>query len=185
MVLSVSVFIFSLQMSVSLCSKTETLYKRTKNISAGTFSSHMTRSAQAMNHLSCAHQCSYWQNKEGKCNAYSYQNKLCKMAVLPFLEEPLPGKTAESIMINTADLDTLSLYCRGGAHCCRPENNNLCREGEGDCEQDRDCHGLLVCGQDNCNMDGGFWDGTDSCKRRCIEVHPCMEGEGPCRYERD
>ena len=33
--------------------------------------------------------------------------------------------------------------CFGGDDCCRPENQ--CREGHGDCDDDDDCLGSLVC----------------------------------------
>ena len=45
--------------------------------------------------------------------------------------------------------------------CCRVSRpmdwnwctNNLCEEGEGDCDSDDQCKGDLVCGEDNCSLD--------------------------------
>jgi hypothetical protein len=55
-------------------------------------------------------------------------------------------------------------HCRGGRHCCSRNNLSECGEGEGDCEEDRDCAGLLVCGTNNCAVkSGGLWDPTDDC----------------------
>ena len=39
--------------------------------------------------------------------------------------------------------------CLGGDSCCT--GSSLCGEGEGDCDEDRDCAGDLVCGTDNCS----------------------------------
>ena len=53
---------------------------------------------------------------------------------------------------------------RGGESCCQQEPTRLCGLGEGDCQEDRDCAGLLVCGSDNCaTKSGGHWDPTDDC----------------------
>ena len=35
------------------------------------------------------------------------------------------------------------------------QGDNQCGEGEGDCNTDQDCAGLLVCGRDNCGRAGG------------------------------
>ena len=186
MVLLHLLFILCPFLSSCLCSKTETLYRKTQNISEANFSSRILLTTPAMSHLSCTMQCAYWHTKESACNAYSYEDNLCKMAALNFLENPLPGETAKSIMVNTAAQESLDLYCRGGHHCCRPENHNLCKEGEGDCNHDRDCQGLLVCGKDNCGGSGGLWDGTDDCcEKKCTEDHPCRVGEGPCEVDTD
>ena len=53
--------------------------------------------------------------------------------------------------------------CQGqDSGCCEPETP--CDVGEGDCDEDRDCKGLLICGVDNCP-----WGGNDNC---------CMKGNG-------
>merc|ERR1712106_836791 len=48
--------------------------------------------------------------------------------------------------------------------CCSFENP--CVEGEGDCEQDNDCNGDLVCGNNNCKAFGSFFHPKDGC---CIK----------------
>ena len=55
---------------------------------------------------------------------------------------------------------------------------NLCEEGEGDCNSDLECAGLLECGNTNCAMDGGLWDsGDDCCQARCTADRPCKHGQ--------
>jgi len=49
--------------------------------------------------------------------------------------------------------------CEGGDSCCTALN--MCREGEGDCDQDSDCAPGLRCGRDNCQGPG--FDSTDDC----------------------
>ena len=50
--------------------------------------------------------------------------------------------------------------CDGGNACC--SSTNKCGAGEGDCDNDHDCQGSMVCGQDNCPSTGHF-DTTDDC----------------------
>ena len=54
--------------------------------------------------------------------------------------------------------------------------------GEGDCDSDSECSGLLECGTDNClTKTGGHWDpGDDCCQPRCDPSRQCGQGEGPC-----
>jgi len=81
--------------------------------------------------------------------------------------------------------------CDGGDSCCR--RNNVCKEGEGDCDSDTDCEGDLKCGKDNCR--GLGFDSTDDCCHNplqpwgehceggdscCTLDKPCFEGEGDC-----
>ena len=55
---------------------------------------------------------------------------------------------------------------------------NLCGEGEGDCNHDLECEGLLECGHDNCAMTGGLWDNEDDCcQARCTADRPCDYGK--------
>jgi len=53
--------------------------------------------------------------------------------------------------------------CSGGDTCCtlRPEK---CGVNEGDCDNDAECAGDLVCGQDNCGNRPGFDDTDDCCQ---------------------
>jgi len=83
--------------------------------------------------------------------------------------------------------------------CCTQQNP--CNKGEGDCDNDHDCKGHLVCGDDNCFHNLGFpgwgdccaeptqaksdchyYDGTSSC---CTKENPCNTGEGDCDYDHD
>ena len=45
----------------------------------------------------------------------------------------------------------------GGWSCC--SSSNQCSIGEGDCDDDSECSGNLVCGTDNC--DSNFQNGTN------------------------
>ena len=74
---------------------------------------------------------------------------------LTFLEEPNDGETVESIMINVDVVDDLKMYCRGGTNCCGKKDTKLCDEGEGDCDNDDQCVGLLECGTNNCPITSG------------------------------
>ena len=69
------------------------------------------------------------------------------------------------MMVEVTAAETLPRTCRGGEHCCRPDFP--CGEASGDCNQDQDCQGALVCGTDNCMTSGGHsggrWDEDDDC----------------------
>ena len=54
--------------------------------------------------------------------------------------------------------------CDGGDSCC--SSDNMCGDGEGDCDHDGDCLSG-VCGTDNCVGEG--FDSTDDC---CIGPFP-------------
>ena len=86
-----------------------------------------------------------------------------------------------AIMVDTEVVESLEMKCRGGEHCCMRNNVKMCQSGEGDCQQDIDCGEGLICGEDNCNNQGGLWDAEDDCcEPRCLASHPCQEGEGAC-----
>ena len=53
--------------------------------------------------------------------------------------------------------------CDGGDACCtsRPEK---CGIDEGDCDDDAECAGNLICGQNNCGGRPGFDDTDDCCE---------------------
>merc|ERR1719318_477414 len=67
------------------------------------------------------------------------------------------------------------------------QKKNPCDGGEGDCDNDKQCIGSLVCGKDNC-----AWGGTDDCCKPkfkrcsgqddgcCTKGKPCDVGEGDC-----
>ena len=168
---------------VSLLSCSASLYSATRNISAANFASKLSLTTKSVHHLSCAQLCLYWQEKAGLCNSYHYQNTTasCQLAKLTFLEDPAPGETALSIMVDTEEVEGLEMKCRGGEHCCVRNSVRLCQAGEGDCQTDIDCGEGLICGQDNCGQQGGLWDAEDDCcEPRCLASHPCQEGEGAC-----
>ena len=56
-------------------------------------------------------------------------------------------------MLDSRDLEVLPRTCRGGEHCCRPDQP--CGLTEGDCNTDQDCQGVSVCGRDNCQLKSG------------------------------
>ena len=143
-----------------------------------------------MSTIECARQCLHHQSSgSGVCNAYSYSNVslLCELATLTFLEDPLPDGSdggEKKVMVASGVLHTLPRTCRGGDHCCRPDDP--CALGEGDCNHDHDCQGVMICGEDNCPTSGGRWDAEDDCcERRCTPDHPCREGEGHCESDND
>ena len=58
--------------------------------------------------------------------------------------------------------------CLGGDSCCT--GSKPCGEGEGDCDEDSQCEGDLVCGTDNCRRGplgqlGNFEVDDDCCER--------------------
>ena len=58
--------------------------------------------------------------------------------------------------------------CTGGSRedmhgCCTKKNP--CSIGEGDCKDNDDCEGDLICGQNNCD-DKFTWDSADCCKKK-------------------
>ena len=58
--------------------------------------------------------------------------------------------------------------CDGGDSCCRPDNP--CLENEGDCDENEDCLGELVCGSgtgndNNCPAKATFESTDDCCYR--------------------
>ena len=66
-----------------------------------------------------------------------------------------------------------------------------CDEGEGDCDNDRECDGSLVCGKNNCNTDFDLdYDvsvNMDCCRQPrvmdwewCSSDNKCGHGEGDC-----
>ena len=84
---------------------------------------------------------------QGDCNSYSHddQSLQCQLASLTFLEDPLAdgGDGGEmSVMVEVVAADSLSRVCRGGEHCCRPDQP--CGEGAGDCNTDQDCQASVL-----------------------------------------
>jgi len=85
--------------------------------------------------------------------------------------------------------DCCRRWCDGGDSCCTRANQ--CSLGEGDCDNDSDCHLGLVCGVDNCRGPG--FDSTDDCCRQrcdggdscCSAWNQCKEGEGDCDGDSD
>ena len=59
--------------------------------------------------------------------------------------------------------------------------------GEGDCDHDDQCSGLLECGSDNCaTKTGGYWDeGDDCCQKKCTGDRQCGPYQGPCTSDSD
>ena len=120
------------------------------------------------------------------CHSYNEADKSCNLAQLDYLEDPDVGHTPKTIYINTADISQLTMYCRGGEHCCHRGHNGECGKGEGDCNDDIDCAGALICGNNNCGKSGGLWDADDDCcENRCTPEHPCREGDGHCESDND
>jgi len=92
--------------------------------------------------------------------------------------------------------------------CCTA--SEPCEEGEGDCDDNDECQGSLICGDNNCKSFGQFYHAKDDCcvidpkdriepplgqrcagrnyptnenpdgRRCCTPENPCDEGEGDC-----
>merc|ERR1719500_2650588 len=121
------------------------------------------------------------------CNAFQWVGQNCEMAQLTSIGDNDAGPTSnfQLVMVLISAIGSLTRVCSGGEHCCHMNGGNLCTEGQGDCNEDRECAGLLECGQDNCiseySKTGGLWDPSDDCCRpRCTLERPCGQGEGPC-----
>merc|ERR1712110_779379 len=88
----------------------------------------------------------------------------------------------------------------GGWSCC--SSSNQCGKGEGDCDNDSDCSGNLICGTNNCDTSKGFGSGYDCCTDSigptgsgchtgsggwscCSSSNQCGVGEGDCDYDID
>ena len=129
-----------------------TLYTATTNISSSTWVSRVVTSRSARSVLSCAGHCQDRQLSWGDCNSFTYQATTgqCEMGAITYLEDPAPGETAVRLMVVEDLVDSLKMYCRGGDGCCGVGSNRLCVEGEGDCDHDDQCAGVLECGEDNC-----------------------------------
>jgi len=169
------------------------LFVPTKNVTDSHWTSAFKRSEPAASLLRCASQCV----KYSSCNAFLWNtNELphtCNLAQLTQLEDTEQGSSSSAqesnpipVMVSVNAVASLTRHCNnGGEHCCHLHGGNLCSEGEGDCNDDRECEGFLECGQDNCiteySKEGGLWDPADDCCRpRCSYERPCGQGEGPC-----
>ena len=83
--------------------------------------------------------------------------------------------------------------------CCTQQNP--CNKGEGDCDNDHDCKGHLICKENSCFHNLGFPEGSDCCAEPyqyttgchyydgtsscCTSENPCNKGEGDCDYNID
>ena len=79
------------------------------------------------------------------CSFNESDNK-CELAYLDYLEDPASGQTPKLFYIDYDDVLNLHMYCRGGEHCCHRNHLNQCDVNEGDCNDDMDCKGSLICG---------------------------------------
>ena len=67
----------------------------------------------------------------------------------------------------------------GNAECCKTDGP--CGEGEGDCDNDGECAGSLVCGSDNCSWNPDPNDNWDDC---CEDPAETTTPAG-CIFEQD
>ena len=82
------------------------------------------------------------------------------------------------------DSDCFNQECNTDHHKCRLDSystdwsncsqDSPCSNGEGDCDYDAECHGLLLCGSNNC--EGGPSE-MDCCKRSCNNDSDCINQE--------
>ena len=62
-------------------------------------------------------------------------------------------------------LYSTGLRCNGiDEGCCT--TNDPCKEGDGDCDNNNECAGSLICGEDNCP----WGDGDDCCRKGCCII---------------
>merc|ERR1712106_181519 len=83
----------------------------------------------------------------------------------------------------------------GERSCCSKEEP--CKEGGGDCDDDEDCSGSLVCGRNNCqDFNPLATTSADCCKKNkcsgmsderscCSKEEPCKGGGGDCDDDAD
>ena len=57
-----------------------------------------------LGHLDCAHQCSILHQSNGGCNAFTFSEETCRMALLQFLEDPDAGDTAKEGTFSLAEM---------------------------------------------------------------------------------
>jgi len=91
---------------------------------------------------------------------------------LPLLHYEKIGVLRRRILWHRAHFNDMTK----GPRCVGQENGcctdkNQCREFEGDCDEDKECEGNLVCGKNNC-----IWGKGDCCKR----ASRCMYGGDSC-----
>ena len=160
-----------------------TLYTATVNQSSSSWVSRVVDTRPAASLLSCAGHCQDRQEEFGDCNSFAFEeaSSSCQMGSITYLEDPSPGDSSVRLMVVEEVLDSLKMWCRGGDGCCGTSSTRLCQEGEGDCDEDAQCAGVLQCGTDNCPTSGGHWDDTDDCcQARCTPDRQCEQGWGPC-----
>ena len=116
-------------------------------MSAQTFKLYTNKTVKARSSLNCAHQCLYYKNLDGNCNAYSYKADDCTLANVEYLEDPEPDSDEQEIFIDLSAKAGMVTKCRGGEKFCVADN--LCSDGEGDCDNDQGCSGISICGQNN------------------------------------
>ena len=127
-------FILLWLVKTTFCYKDGYLFSR--NISTVNFEANISQSTLTHTNLDCAHQCSWRMKSSGDCNSYAFDNEThsCKLANLKYLEDPLPGDQAQSMMVFTGALTSLEMKCRGGEHCCAKEAPMKCGEGKQYCQ---------------------------------------------------
>jgi hypothetical protein len=59
-------------------------------------------------------------------------------------------------------------------------NADHSRLGEGDCDNNSDCAGWLVCGTNNCGSRRGFDSTDDCCRERCYGGDTCCSRSNQC-----
>jgi len=140
-----------------------------------------------------------------KFGAYYHEKDDC-------CESPFSPLISKPVKVSDAEVFSLTKRCRGrnfnDRGCCSSENP--CVEGEGDCENNKDCNGDLVCGNNNCKDFDSFFHEKDDCcikpetpntketqggprcrgrnfnERGCCSFeNPCVEGEGDCEQDND
>ena len=82
---------------------------------------------------------------------------------------PNPARTnvkKYSAICRVKSISSKQNKCNGGS---KPEINDCCTKnspcdiGQGDCDDDHDCKGNLICGKDNCDTSKFKWGKADCC----------------------
>ncbi len=110
-------------------------YIRTDNITLSSWNTAIFKATGiGMNMVECASLCQQFHEFEmGTCNSFAFDNDnyKCSLTKLTFLEDHKPNMQSKTFYTDVEALESLKLYCFGGNHCCRPENQ--CSRNEGDC----------------------------------------------------
>ena len=85
-------------------------FKQTNNISEAEFGNKIVETLPAFSLVDCGRKC-----VKENCNSYYFnkETRTCELALLEFLENPIPSMIGKSIFIRNEAVEELPLYCKG------------------------------------------------------------------------